>query len=50
MSYQKFKNRGPDYYGDVDEMDAKLVGEEEEMEIEGEFGSRRDDADVSTIS
>jgi hypothetical protein len=36
MSFQKFKNQGTDYYGDVDEMDVKLVEEEEEMEIEGE--------------
>lgn len=35
-SFQKFRNHGDDYYGNVDEVDPELVKEEEEMEVEGE--------------
>lgn len=31
-AFQKFRNQGADYYGDVDEMDQELVKEEEAME------------------
>lgn len=34
-SFQKFRNHGGDYYGNVDEVDPALVKEEEEMEVEG---------------
>ncbi|GHJ87318.1 hypothetical protein NliqN6_3720 [Naganishia liquefaciens] len=33
-SFQKFRNHGGDYYGNVDEVDPELVKEEEEMEVE----------------
>jgi hypothetical protein len=34
-SFQKFRDNGDDYYGNVDEVDPELVKEEEEMEVEG---------------
>ncbi len=37
-SYAKFQNNGPEYYGDIDELDADLVEEERAMEQEGESG------------
>jgi pre-mRNA-splicing factor ISY1 len=42
-SFQKFRYHGDDYYGNVDEVDAELVKEEEEMEVEGKWpaNSRR---------
>ncbi|KAJ9100659.1 hypothetical protein QFC21_003704 [Naganishia friedmannii] len=33
-SFQKFRNQGGEYYGDLDEVDPELVKEEEEMEVE----------------
>ncbi|KAI5453299.1 NineTeen Complex (NTC) component [Naganishia albida] len=33
-SFQKFRDNGDDYYGNVDEVDPELVKEEEEMEVE----------------
>jgi len=38
-AFQKFKNQGAEYYGDVDEMDQDLVKEEEELEREGKLRS-----------
>lgn len=35
-AFQKFRNQGADYYGDVDEMDQELVKEEEAMERQGQ--------------
>lgn len=34
-SFQKFRNNGDDYYGNLDEVNPELVKEEEEMEVEG---------------
>lgn len=34
-SFQKFRDNGDDYYGNLDEVDPELVKEEEEMEVEG---------------
>lgn len=31
-----FRNQGPDYYGDNDEMDGNLAAEEDEAQREGE--------------
>ncbi|RSH91092.1 NineTeen Complex (NTC) component [Saitozyma podzolica] len=43
-SFQMFRHQGPEYYGDVDEMDAKLAQEEDEL-------ARRDwDAAVAETS
>jgi pre-mRNA-splicing factor ISY1 len=33
-----FRHQGPEYYGDVDEMDAKLAQEEDELARRGESG------------
>jgi len=35
--YKKFMNQGPSYYGDLDEMDGKLLKYEQETEEEGGF-------------
>ena len=33
--YKKFMNQGPSYYGDLDEVDGKLLAYEQEAEDEG---------------
>lgn len=38
-SFQMFRNQGPDYYGDQDEMDADLAGEEDAAARKGELAS-----------
>lgn len=35
-SFQMFRNQGPEYYGDIDEMDEKLADEEDALAREGE--------------
>jgi len=36
-SFQMFRNQGPDYYGDNDEMDPGLAAEEDASQREGGF-------------
>ena len=35
-SFQMFRNQGPDYYGDNDDLDGKLGEEEDELARRGE--------------
>lgn len=35
--YKKFTNQGPAYYGDLDEVDGKLLAYEQDAEDEGEY-------------
>lgn len=49
-SFQKFRDQGPEYYGDLDEVDPELVKEEEEMEIEGTFRALMVDIPVANAA